>query len=338
MKKSLKILVLVLIVAQFACLSAKSKKSSKKSSKNVEAPVWVTDEGRLSMFPYSEYLSVTAYGSSEQEVKNKVAAEITNTISAEVDSVVNSKTSGKSESGSSVEYKKQFSQDVTVSSYNTLYQLEYTTPFYDSARGQYICTGYINRQKAFSIIKPKLDAAAEIFPAEYKKALAQSDNLDKIIGIRNAQKSLVEFYEVYDFATTILTESALKYKDVDILAAEAYASLNNLKSTVKVNIQVSGEYGSEFAEILKNIMNEAGVSVVADKNAPYTVTGSVLLDIKETKNTFQVYPSFCFEVTKSGNVKYSYSKKLGRTSAFDKDTTERRAILAIQKDLEGWSF
>ena len=70
MKKSVLFFVLLL-----ACFGAycKSKKKTEEKTEKPASPVWMTDEGRLSVFPSSQYLSAFAFGGTAESAKNKKA-------------------------------------------------------------------------------------------------------------------------------------------------------------------------------------------------------------------------------------------------------------------------
>ena len=199
MNKNFKIITVLLILNGVFVSSIFAKP---KKTEETKIPMWVSDEGRNKLFPKSEYLTASAFGSSDTDAKSKAAAEISGTIKSIIESNVSANYSATEENDSVVS-RKNISQDVDISSDNTVFQLEYTVPFYNPDYGMYVCVAYINREKAFNAVLPKLNKTLQVFPAAYKNALTEDDDFEKILVLQNAQVLLKEFYEVYDFALAV---------------------------------------------------------------------------------------------------------------------------------------
>ena len=205
MKKSLKTLACVCVCMCAAALCF--GKSKKESSKKAPAPLWLTDEGRRSIFPSSDFVSALAHGSSAEEAKNKAAAEISRAIKSSVASETKSRRlMAKDEHGVSI--NSFLDESASVKSESDLYMLEFTAPVYDGAMGMYACCAYINRSKAFEYVQPALENARRIFPDACQKALSEDDDFRKIIAIKRSHDLLKEFYSVYDFARFIKPQAA----------------------------------------------------------------------------------------------------------------------------------
>lgn len=325
--KKIPIALLPLIFLLFGCASTNS------ISKEKNAPVWLLDEGRLSVFPSAEYVSSFAYGSTAEEAKSEAAATISNYIKTNVNSEINAEYLAANKDGV-ITVKKLLDKRLQVLSNNSLYQLEYTTPYFEQSSNMYACVAYINREKAFEYIKPKLDVSSKSFSEEYKKALQVQDDFQKIVAIYKSQKQLENFYEVYDFGMAVKTDLTSQYKWVDELANESFAYSNALKSKTVISIEVQNDNQNQIKNKLSKIFNDCGFSVTTEGDYKYLVFANVSTEISKTEKTFYTYPSVVVEVKNNNDTEFSYSNTLSKAAGFDKDATTRKAFLMLEDDLE----
>lgn len=336
MKKSVLFFVLLL-----ACLGAfcKSKKKTEEKSEKPASPVWMTDEGRLSVFPSSQYLSAFAFGGNPEAAKNKAAETLSEFIKSQVTSSVNYTVSNDDYS---------VFQDSTVETDNLMFCTEYTNPFYSEYHGMYCVVGYIDRTKAFNYVKPKLESAARNFPSAYERSLLIEDNFEKISSINRARKCLAEFYEVYDFARAVNPQKCAVYEKIDVLSKQSDETLAELKPKVVINVQVKGDFDGRVKTALSGLFSQAGFTVSeSEKEGCYRCAVNVDFgSAVKTSNTVELYPSYSLEITKSGNEEsvngenggkrtvFSVSRKLNKAAGFDAATAERRAKLAVENDIK----
>lgn len=330
MNKNFRIITVLLILNTFFVSSIFAKP---KKAEETKTPMWVSDEGRNKLFPKSEYFTASAFGSSDTDAKSKAAAEISGTIKSLIESNVSADYSATEENGSAVS-RKSISQSVDISTDNALFQLEYTVPFYSPDYGMYVCVAYINREKAFNAVLPKLNKVLQVFPTTYKKALAIDDDFEKILAIQNAQSLLKEFYEVYDFALALAPEKTQKYSEVDTLAAASMVKVSELKSQISINVQVEGDNNNQILDKITQAFTRNNFIVVKSGAYDYKAKVIVNTELTKTQETFQTYPSISVEVLAGVNTKYSYSKQLDKVAGFDEATAVRRSYLNLCKAIE----
>ena len=80
MKKTFLVFLLLLVAVGAFC---KSKKKTEKTE-TPSSPVWMTDEGRLSVFPSSQYLSAFAFGGTPDAANNKAAEQLSEFIKSHI--------------------------------------------------------------------------------------------------------------------------------------------------------------------------------------------------------------------------------------------------------------
>lgn len=329
------IVFFLLLVSSDFCFAKPKNKANKEET--VSYPAWITDQGRLKLFPAEEYISQLAYGENPDVAKTKAASDLSEYIKTSVTSSVTSKYF-YSEDSNKFNEERMFSENSTQTSNNTLFKVEYTNPFYYPDMGMFACVAFINRNSAFEYVKSKLEIANEIFPSKYNEALAKESTLDKILSIKDAQKSLVGFYEVYDFAKAINPSKTKKYEQIEVLAAKSISDLDDLFSTVKMNIVAKDDDAitkdSGVLVELANIFEKIGFTVQAGTLSNCFASVQVKMNITQTQKTFETYPELVVIVKEKDSVKISYSKKLKKVAGFDKDTVQRRTYLALIKELQ----
>ncbi len=336
MKRLSFLLILGMSLLCFGCVSNNQNKEVVQENV-IQIPKWITDQGRLELFPSNLYISQMAYGTTAQESKEKASANISEYIKS---SVVSSTTS-------SYLYKKSLNgvventtvkEDISISTDNNLYKIEYTNPFYYSDLGQFVCVAYINKDQAFNFVKPKLETAKQNFSLGYEKALSKDSLLDKIIGIKNAQKLLVDFYEVYDFARAINPTKAKVYEELDLIANQSIVKANELARQVLIKImsQDDTKLADDFGVIaeLSNQLSKFGF--VVGNSIKYNCLALVEVKsvINQTPRTYETYPELYIRIIENGEEKISYAKKLSKVAGFEKETVVRRTNLALIEDIK----
>lgn len=340
MKKS--VLFFVLLLACFGAFCKAKKKTEEKTEKPA-SPVWMTDEGRISVFPSSQYLSAFAFGGTAEAAKNKAAETLSEFIKSQVTSSVNYTVSNDDYS---------VFQDSTVETNNLMFCTEYTNPFYSEYHGMYCVVGYIDRAKAFNYVKPKLDSASRTFSSSYEQSLLIEDDFEKVVSINRARKCLTEFYEVYDFSRAVNPQKTSVYEKIDVLSKQSETTLAVLKQKVVIKVQVDGDFDGRVKAALSGLFSQAGFTVAeGEKYCGYRCSASVDLKTSAaTSKTVEFYPSYSVEITKQGGSEskkaetvtkktvFSVSRNLEKSAGFDSSTAERRAKLAIENDIKNIQF
>ena len=348
LKKFLVIFILIFCFLGFSCVSTSqgtgidSTNETGTDSKDIvikqetPPPKWILDEGRLALFPDSLYISQIAYGNTAQESMEKAGANISGYIKS---SVVSSTSSSYFYNKSENDFteSRQLQTDIQISADNNLYKLEYTNPYYYEDLGLYVCVAFINREQAFNFVKPKLEKARIQFPQAYYRALENTSVLDKIIGIKNAQELLPDFYEVYDFARAMLPDKAKIYEETNLLASESLVKLKELSGTL---IRIEGIGDTDLLEKsgviteLANQFSKMGYVVGDSPESNCIAVVEVKAVITQTRETFETYPEIYIRITEDGSEKISYAKKLSKVAGFDKETVIRRTNLALVNEVK----
>lgn len=334
-KKFLLLFILVSSLFGFGCASTNQNQEA-VSEQVATVPKWITDQGRLEIFPSSSYISQLAYGSTAQESREKASVSISEYIKSSVTSSANASYFYK-ESGNSFTENKKLQQDIQISTSNNLYKIEYTNPYFYADLGQYACVAYINREQAFNFVRPKLEIAKNQFPKAYHEALEKDSLLDNIIGIKHSQSVLPDFYEVYDFARAILPVKAKPYEDTDAIASESLLKMKEISSKVLIKIEGVGDTDvSEKSGVIAELAEQCTKMGFVVSNSLKTNCLALLevkAEITETRETFETYPEIYIRIMEKGAEKISYAKKLKKVAGFDKNTVIRRTNLALREEV-----
>lgn len=314
----------ILIIAVCTVCSAKSKKNTLNEKKT--SPVWMTDEGRLSMFPSTRFLSAFSYGSSAEIAQSKAAEQLSEYIKSHIES--------------SVDYcldddNNSVSQKSSIKTDNLLYAVEYTSAYYSESLGMYCVVAYIDRDKAFDYVKPKLDLGLKVFVPEYQGSLELEDDFEKILGIQKARRVLTEFYEAYDFARALNPGKAASYDYVNLLSNESIVNLQRLGSKNLIYVQVEGDVDDRFKSCIEDLFTNMAFGISDKASATCFCDCKVnFTSVQRTETTYEVSSSYSFTIKKKNDIKLSFSKKIDKQSGFDSATAKRRAVLKIENELK----
>lgn len=324
------IMVVCLITMVIGCASTNKSTDDGVVASKESVPKWITDQGRLVLFPDSIYISQLGYGNSAQESKEKACVNISEYIKTTVEATSHSSYFYQ-EKDASYSESREVRETTSISTGNNLYKIEYTNPYYFEDFGQYVCVAFINKEQAFNFVKPKLDVVKKEFPVAYSKALEDTSLLGKIIRIRKAQELLLEFYEVYDFARA-MSPKARDYEEVDFFANESYMKVKELSSSVLINIEGVGDTvlleNSGVVPELAHQFEKLGFVVGTSLKSNCLALVEVKSTITKTQETFETYPEISIRVIEKGAEKISYTRRLSKVAGFDRATVERRRNLA----------
>lgn len=326
--KKLYVILLLLLIASTVTFAKKKQKAEPVVEQ--PAPRWMTDEGRLEIFPNKDYVSAFSYGDSEANCKSAAASDLSAYIKSNVESQKVARTKMTDANGA-VATERALDITTKVTSDNDLYKVEYTTTYFDKTAVMYGVVAYIKRANAFNYVRPKLEKAANIFPAEYNKALSLNSDFEKVIAIKSAQKVLAAFYEVYDFARAISPNNTKQYESIDSLATKSFIQVSNLARGVHFSVSIINDSSDIIRGALEDAISKKGFTVVKSGESNHGAICTLTYEVKKAGEVFSSYPAVTIELKDSARVLYSFSKDLGKVAAFDSDTATRLIYTKVAK-------
>ncbi len=320
----------------FGCVSG-NRNVEVVSDEVTKLPKWISDQGRLELFPDSNFISQLAYGNSAEQAKSKAASNISEYIKSSITSSVTSNYFYKEKEAEFSE-ERSLTENIKITTENDLYKIEYTNPYYYEDLGQYVCVAFINRNEAFNFVKQKLEIGKIEFPLAYSKAMSNESLLDKIIGIKKAQDILKSFYEVYDFARAINPEKCKVYEEIDFLANDSIIKLREFCSDVLIKIEGAGDANLlQQSGVIPELANQfTSLGFIVANSAKFNCIALVEVKsfIKKTPSTYETYPELYIKIVENGIEKISYSKKLTKVAGFDEETVVRRTNIALTNEIK----
>ena len=287
-------------------------------------PGWMSDAGRLALFPSERYISAFAFGSDAASAQTKAAA----LLSEYMQSHVSSSVTYTMENASAT-----VTQNAEIQTDALLFNTEYTVPYYSPLHGMYGIVAFIDREKAFVSVEPALRAVQAAFPAEYAAALAKDDTLDKIRAISRARTVLDDFSAVYTFARAVHPQKSAAYEPVAELVQESARRLVALKAEVPFRVEVENDVDGRIRAAVADALSMAGYSVT-NAGSPYAVRVTVQLPpVRKTAQTYGIEPAATLELVSGGTVRQSVLHQVGTVAGFDAATAERRALAALETEL-----
>lgn len=324
------------------CLSSIcAKPKSKNKNEEPKTPIWILDEGRYKLFPQEEFVSALGTGFTEQEAQNRAASLISRAIKTKIkDSVESSYQAESSTTGkknSTYNEVRKINQNIKTEANNTLYQLHFTPCYFDSNYATYQCVAYIERDEAWNLIEPKLQASSKAFEQSYKLAKTFKDLFKRVVALKKSQALLNVFYEAYDFALFIKNDEASKYKVFDELAKTALNEIDYISKNLVINVVVDNDSGNRIKAKITERLTETGFVVGAVKNN-YEFYAQVVYDMKLSGDTWLSYPSIKISVLSDSEIVATYAKELEKCAAFDKDALERRIFFEFESEISKMKF
>lgn len=332
LKKLLALLCLFALVGSAFAKKASKKDSGNKSGQEKSAPLWLTDEGRVAAFPLNKYLSAVASGDSAESAKASAQSDLGTFIKAQVVTVKEGRRKVASSAGVTTD-DAVFAQNTTINSDNLLFSVQYTVPFYNEAQGVYYCAAFIERKRAYDFVAPKLENALAVFPPLYQKALQKESAFEKWLAIKDAQKVLKDFYEVWDFARAVFPAGAQKFEALDKSATASFSKAVEVSRAVKIFVTANNDDGGKVAAAVEGALGKAGFTVTKGA-ADFQARATLDFAVKKAGSVYAAYPALTVEVVTGEKVLYSYAADIGKVAAFDEEAARRAVYAKVAKDIE----
>lgn len=220
--------------------------------------------------------------------------------------------------------------EVSVGSQTELFAVHYTKAKYSKKQKLYEVTAFIDRNEAWEVFRPKVEAKTNGFETFYSNAAFQTDSLLKIIEFTKAQQFArqSELEKTLDFSAALYPDSVMMYENT----REHISTLEPLLRKLCRNCSVKIICDADFENCVKNrtadFFSKIGI-ILSQTEADY----SCLVKISENKSelpagTFYT-PSLTVEIEKNGETLFSAAEQLKRTGAKDAHIARQRTYSAL---------
>lgn len=262
----------VLCVAFSSFAFAKPKKMNK--------PDWYP--APRAVYSLAEYLvtEVPGSGNSEEQAKNAAVHSLASYVSTQVESKLQTQfTSEQQEENGRLTQNKQttnVSKDITATTNVKLYALETTDAYYDKATKTWYVCAFINREKAFEMIKSEIDICLNSFYGFYNKAKIEKDVFSSIRQYEMASREGKEFLKKASYASLFNEKQVNEtYKNDKKTASEVESVIKNLKVSNPLSVTVQNDTNNAIFAAVSSVFKDLGWSVSDKPKNPYLVTVTV---------------------------------------------------------------
>lgn len=226
--------------------------------------------------------------------------------------------------------KKTLSNDVFVHSQTELFAVHYTKARYNKNQKLYEVTAFIDRNEAWNVFRPKVEAKVNGFETFYSNAEFQGDSFLKIIEFTKAQEYARqnEIEKTLDFAAALYPDSVILYENTreHIFALEPL--LRKLCRSCSLKIICDADFENCVKNKTADFFSKVGI-IISENEAEYLC----LVKISENKSELPAgtfyKPSLAVEIAKDGRTLFSASEQLQRTGAKNGRIAQQRTYSAL---------
>lgn len=334
----------VLMIFLPHCLLSKGKK--------VPRPAWYPSP--RAVYPVEKYLvtEVPGSGNSAEAAKTAAVNTLAGYVSTKVESALQTAYSAQQTSENGHIASKEttdVSRNINVGVAAKLYALETTDAYYDkSSKLWYVCA-FIDRAKAFAMIRSEIDAARDKAIGFTSKAAEASDMFEALRIYGAAKSAGKEFLQKAAYGALFDEKRVSAEYASDIRTVSEIDSVTaQLKASNPMYLTVTGGTGNAIFAAVSTSLQEAGFIVSSKGGCPYNVTVAVDTNIDtadmgkapESGEQLVLYSSAKGEmslvISANGGVAFytfATESKGGKVSAYTKSRVENKVCAALAETI-----
>lgn len=336
MKKINLLFVAVIVAVLESCASTKGKNefssaNTASKSERQTPPEWISDSGRLRIFPNEKFISALGIGFSIDNAKAKAAREISSFIKTQVSSSTQAQYSESEKNGVFFE-EKILNEKINLSSGETIYTLAFTEPWRDEETSQYFCVAFIDKAEAWKQIEPKLSAMAADIENKLESAEKDKSGFWRTLIFGKMISEKEKFRSLYDFANLVNSFDVKKYDFVESKFLEAESAIQNERSRQTIWLSVENDKNGIVYRALSTAFEKHGF-IVSQSRGKFIVTAKIVLEIREEGIAFVARPGITLEVKNAfGAQVASFSHSAKKIVGFEKPKLEEKAYMTLGAD------
>lgn len=343
--------VFVLVLCSASVATAKGKK--------MPLPDWYPSPRKA--YPLSTYLvtEVPGKGESAEEAKTAAVNTLGGYVSTQVESSLKTNYEAHQETKNGhTSFNKEtsnISRGINIGVAVKLYALETTDAYYDKATKSWYVCAFIDRAKAFEMIRTEVDAARDNFMGCYERAQEMATS-DVFAGIRQYGIAIKAGRALAEKAaySSLFNEAATREEYADALRAAAgiNGEIARLKTETALHLSVAGDVNNVVFAAVSDTLQGLGWTI-SDKSSLDTCRYKVNVNVNkniagEDKGTdpdsgkqIVLYNSPRADVSlsiapaKGGAAVYTFSttSKSGKVAAYTKSKAEAKVCTALAQTI-----
>lgn len=328
-----------LVICFLSCFSCFGKRFEKQE----RIPLWLSQETISEIFPEDLYLARCGFGTDADEARLKADAELSNYFSSKVRSVIHANeeySNSQTSVSDKTETKKKLIRDIEVSSETELFALSHTEPFFEKKSKRYAVCAYINREKAWAVIEPKITQCAKKIEEIIRDSEQEIEPFSKVLLLNSAVKKFKGFYELYFTTLMLVPKKAASFDSVITEIQNATVCRDKISRKIKIFINVHGDETNRVKTKMNEILSQQGFSVMETKkrkalDMEYFAIVDANTQIAENGGICTCYPQIRVAIEGSSETAIvSWAKQIQKISSYTKDACERMALARIEMSLQ----
>ncbi len=303
-----------------------------------QKPAWV--DAPQSIYPADRYLTAIGVGDTRKSAENDAAANLAtifqSTIKAEQTVTDRYKELFTSPAHSTLEHQNETTKNISVSSDQTLYNVQYAESFTDNTGRTYILA-VLERQPTADIYQKKIEENEALMDSCINQSIKANDPILKY-AYMNAAYVFDKINEPLKNQLTIIIpgmtyQSKSKYDDVKV-----QKMLLSARKGIPFALNIQGDGEGTISNAVKGMLTDQGF--IIKKDGLLTITGSVEfedIDLhREEKFVRWSYALSVVDMEKTTLASFSEKGREGHLSASEARARAKRTMTQkIQTDFSG---
>lgn len=324
-----KIFLLATILLFCTKAFAAADPSKVQTEENLSLPQWVTKP--TSFYNQKNYLTGVGFGKDDQSAEDSAKAQLIQTLTQSI--VAEEKSELYADS--TKEFSTYTSNINTSSEIKNISGLSIAQKYYEAENKVY-ALAVLKRQDAASYYSTQLKNNDAKITSLINSALSKTGEIQSCIEAQNAYNLALQNEYYADLITVINPPVAVDTTLTYDSALEVKTIADQIKSQVKIKVQVAGYDNKTIESSLKKVYQKAGLPLNNDDLSNYTLNATLDLKLLETSDTKHVFYNYAFQVEllSSDNKVYLPYSISGRAGHVNDTGAKTRAVYNITKELE----
>ncbi len=282
-------------------------------------------------FPSEKYVRAVGQGITEAIAKKAALAELSGyfsqTIATEQESYRQI-----SQSRNSYKNNSALRESVIVHSDTELFCVRYTDAWTEpESRKVFVCA-YIDRKDAWELITQKIKNLADSCGRLSKLADKEKEPFRKLLILTKVKSFYSEYSRLYEKAT-VLFPKRIEGFSVFIKKMDGYMNdLILLKSSVSMQVKVSGDKGNSIYTKISELLTQAGFMI--SQNGQYLLSAFINWNESKLNEVYSAYPNIKTVIRGNEQTYASFFGECEKVASYNQASMQRSAIFRLEELLE----
>lgn len=330
MQKNAFMLCCLIAAAPAVFCAAKSKRQPQRHEESAShAPVWFID--RTLAYSSLVYVSATGSGFSEAAARDDAAAQISMYFESRI-TVSRSSGMAVSGMGNFVSKSGYAAAETRIDSESVIPGILFTDVFWSGGKA-HVCA-YVNRDECAASFSSRIESILSRAASSIQSCRSKSASPAALSVLNSVRSELLSVQPHALHLSVLEPEKGADYqRAADKLFSECAELSEKIRSRLTFSVSIEGDRDGVIANVLKEILEEAGFSCVSEKKALYSVSGKITASESQNKIGFFVRPAVLLHISGGDSGALSYSRQYEKYGHTAMDAAYRKAYIEVEKDL-----